>query len=95
MSVYIGQHYRFTDLEDEFMVASGEGWGKGIVRECGIHMYILLYVKWIKTSFYCISTGNCSMLCGSLMRGEFGGEWIHVYVWQSPFAVLLKLAQLC
>ena len=35
MSVCIGQHYRFTDLEDELMVASGEGWGKGIIREFG------------------------------------------------------------
>ena len=29
------------------------------------------------------------------MRGEFGGEWIHVYVWLSPFAVRLKLFQHC
>ena len=33
----------------------------------------------------------CSMLPGNLDRGEFGGEWIHVYVWLSPFAVRLKL----
>ena len=25
--------------------------------------------------------------------GEFGGEWIQVYVWLSPFAVHLKLSQ--
>ena len=25
------------------------------------------------------------------MRGEFGGEWIHVYVWVNPFIVHLKL----
>ena len=29
------------------------------------------------------------------MRGEFGGEWIHVYEWLSPFAVQLKLSQYC
>ena len=29
------------------------------------------------------------------LRGEFGGEWIHVYVWLSPFAVHLKLSQHC
>ena len=23
--------------------------------------------------------------------GEFGGEWIHVHVWLTPFAVHLKL----
>ena len=27
--------------------------------------------------------------------GEFGGEWIHVYVWLSPFAVHLKRSQHC
>ena len=25
------------------------------------------------------------------MGGGFGGEWIHVYVWLSPFTVHLKL----
>ena len=29
------------------------------------------------------------------MGGEFGGEWIHVYVWQSLFAAHLKLPQYC
>jgi len=28
-----------------------------------------------------------------LMVGEFGGEWIHVYVWVSPCTVHLKLSQ--
>ena len=30
-----------------------------------------------------------------MMGGEFGGEWIHVCVWLSPFAVHLKLSQHC
>ena len=30
-----------------------------------------------------------------LFRGGFGGEWIHVYVWLSPFTVYLKLSQHC
>ena len=29
------------------------------------------------------------------MGEEFGGEWIHVYVWQSPFAIHQKLSQYC
>ena len=29
------------------------------------------------------------------MGGEFGAEWIHVYVWLSPFLVHLKLSQQC
>ena len=31
------------------------------------------------------------MLCDSLDRNEFRGEWVDVYVWLSPFAVHLKL----
>ena len=27
------------------------------------------------------------------MGGEFGGEWIHLYAWLSPFAIHLKLSQ--
>ena len=27
--------------------------------------------------------------------GGFGGEWVHVYVWLSPFTVHLKLPQRC
>ena len=31
-------------------------------------------------------------LC-SMLRASLGGEWIHVYVWLSPFTVHLKLSQ--
>ena len=34
-----------------------------------------------------------SMLCGSLDGMGVWGEWIHVYIWLSPFAVHLKLSQ--
>ena len=27
------------------------------------------------------------------MGGEFGGEWIHLYAWLSPFTIHLKLLQ--
>ena len=37
----------------------------------------------------------CSMLCASLGGGGFEREWIHVYVWLSPFTVHLKLLQHC
>ena len=35
------------------------------------------------------------MLCGSLDGWGFEGEWIHIYVWPSTFAVHLKLLQHC
>ena len=42
------------------------------------------------------STGNSAhCYVAAWMGGEFGEEWIHVYVWLSPFAVHLKLSQHC
>ena len=32
--------HRLKDLEMEFMVIKGEGWGEGIVRELGMDMYV-------------------------------------------------------
>ena len=37
----------------------------------------------------------CSMLWAAWVGGEFGGEWIHVHVWLSPFKVHVKLSQHC
>ena len=38
-----------------------------------------------------IASARCYM--AAWMGGEFGGEWIHVYVWLSPFTDHLKLSQ--
>ena len=37
---------------------SGGEWEEGIVREFGMHMYSLLYVKWITNKDLLYSTGN-------------------------------------
>ena len=47
---------RDSDLENEFMVARGKGWGEGIVRESGINMYALIYLKWITSKDLLYST---------------------------------------
>ena len=76
------------------MVAPGKDRGRGgIVREFGMDMYTLLYLKRITNKDLLHSRGN-SIQCyvAAWMGGEFGGEWIHVYVWLSPFAVHLKLS---
>lgn len=36
---------KLTDLENEVMVASGEEWEEGIIREFGIDLYPLLHLK--------------------------------------------------
>ena len=41
------------------MVTGGEGCGRGIVREFGIDMYTLLYLKWITNNDQLYSTENC------------------------------------
>ena len=73
-----------------------EGWEEGIVREFGMDMYALLYSKWITNRGLLYSTGNSAQChVAAWMGGEFGGEWMHVYVWLSHFAVQLKLSQHC
>ena len=75
------------------MVTRGEGWGEGIVKEYGMDMYTLLYLKWITNKDLLYSTGNSAQCyVAAWMGGEFEGEWIHVYVWLSPFAMYLKLS---
>ena len=55
--------------------------GEGIVREFGINMYTLLYLKWITNEELLYSTGTSAQsYVAASMGQEFGGEWIHVYV---------------
>ena len=57
----------------------------------GCNVYTLLNLKWITSKILLYSTGN-SVQChvAAWMRGKFGKEWIHVYVWLSSFVVCLK-----
>ena len=48
----------------------------------------------LPTRSYCIAHGTVQCL-SACMRRESGGEWIHVYVRPSSFAVHLKLSQHC
>ena len=74
------------------MVASKEG----IVRDFKKVMYTLLYFKWITNKALLYSTWNSAQRYVPAWMGEgFGGEWIHVCVWLSPFTVPLKLSQHC
>ena len=67
---------------------------KGLIREFVRDTYALLYFKWITNKDLLYSTGNSAQCyAAAWMGGEFGGEWIHAYVWLSPFAVHLKLSQ--
>ena len=76
------------------MVAGG-GWGMvGIVREFGMELYTLLYLTWITNKDPLHGTWNSAQCyVAAWMGGEFGGEWILVCIWLSPFAVHLKPSQ--
>ena len=64
--------------------------------EFDISTYTLLYLKWIINKDLLYSTGNSAQCyVAAWMEGEFGGEWMHVYVWLSGSAVHLKLLQHC
>ena len=54
--------------------------GEGIVREFGIDMYTLLYLRWITSKDLLHSTGKSAQYyVAAWMGGESGGEWIPVY----------------
>ena len=73
---------------------SGEG-RKDSQRVWDGHAHTAIF-KWITNKDLLYSTGN-SAHCdvAGWTGGEFGGEWIHVYAWLSPFAAHLKLSQHC
>ena len=48
----------------------------------------MLYLKWIINKDLLYSTENSAQCyVAAWMGGEFGGDWIHVYVWLSIFTV--------
>ena len=56
----------------------------------------IVYLKLITNKVLLYSTGNSAQCyVAAWIGGELGGEWIHVYVWLSPFSVHLKLSQHC
>ena len=77
------------------MVPRGKDGGRDS-WESGIDMDTLLYLTWRMNKDLLDSTGTSSgRHVAGWMGGEFGREWIHVYVWLGPFTVHLKLSQHC
>ena len=66
---------------------------EGMVRESGMNMYTLLYLKWIKKDLRYSIWNSAQCYVAAWMRGEFGGECLHIYVWLSSIATHLKLSQ--
>ena len=65
---------RLTDLEHKLSLL-GETVGEGIVREFGMNMYTLLYLKWITNKDPLYSTWNSAQCyVPDWMGGGFRGE---------------------
>ena len=59
-------------------------------------LYTLQDLKWITNKDLMYGTWNSAQRYVAAQRvGEFGGEWLHVYVWLNPTAVRLRLSQHC
>ena len=62
--------------------------GGGIVGEFGMDMDRLLYLEWITSKGLLYAAWNSAQYYTAAWMGvKCQGEWILVYVWQSPFAV--------
>ena len=84
--IYFQNTKRLTDLENELMVAGGR-----IVKEFGMDMYTLLYLKWIIQW----NMELCSVLCGSLDGRGVWGRMVTCLCMAELLAVHLKVSQHC
>ena len=92
----ICSHSLWRDLAGQKVHLAEGRMGEGIVREFGIDMCTLLYLKWITNKDPLCSPGNpAQCYVAAWMGREFGGEWIHVCVWLGHSAAHLKLSQHC
>ena len=74
----------------------GKGEGEVIVREFGMDMYTLPYLKWITNKKLLYRTGNPAQCYVTTWMGrEFRGEGIQGNLWLSHSAVHLKQSQHC
>ena len=92
MNIFTKQKQTHRLKRMNLRLSVGEGYREGIVREFGMFRYSLLHLKWItnKALLYC--TGNSAQCHVAAWMGvSLGGEWMHVCIWLSPFAVHLKL----
>ena len=60
---------------------------EGRDREFGLDIHALLYLKQDHQVLLCSTGSSVQFYVAAWMAGEFGGEWIHVYVWLSHPAV--------
>ena len=76
------------------MVAGGGGERISQEIQEGVHTATFkLYNQQGPTVYSTWNSVQC--YAAAQMGGEFGGEWIYIYVWLNPFALYLELSQHC
>ena len=81
------------EWHDVFKVLKGKNLQSRILDP--IDLYGLYGFIWITNKVLLYSTGNPAQYYMAVWIGGEFGEWIHVYVWLSPFTVHLELSQHC
>ena len=85
-----------TNIQDrnlfyELVVPSRKGWGERIVKELRHgHTTVLRMDNQQGSTVQHRSSAQCYAV--AWMGREFGGQWVHVYVWLSPSDVHLELS---
>ena len=87
---------RLKDLESKLYGYLREGWEEEIVREFGMDMYSMLYLKRITNKDLLYSTGNSAQCYGGKLdeREDWGGMNACILMAES-FCYTLKLSQHC
>ena len=83
-------------LRERTCVVRGEGWREGIVREFGIVMYTLLYLKWTTSKVLLHSTENS---VNAVWQSEWEGTWgengyMYMYGWV-PLLAMYGMLMCC
>ena len=94
----IGVHVSLSDLVSLVSMPSSEiagSYGSSISSFIFVFIFVILgggsKINLAEKLLYSVwNSAHCYAAAG--MAGEFGGQWIHVYVWLSSFAVHLKLS---
>ena len=67
--------------------------GKGVVRDFGMDVYTLLYLKWVTNKDLLDSTGNSASCCvAAWMGGEFGENGYMYIVWGKMYMYVYMYA---
>ena len=70
--------------------------GERIVREFGMGLYTVLYLKWTINKDLLYSTWNSAQhYVAACMGVKFRGEWMHVYVWLLLLLSCFSRVRLC